>query len=96
MTNLQPPAHSESVKVAFPVPHVLLLSFNRPSALNAMSQAMHADMKAMLDWFEDEPELWCVFFNFLLIFCPEENEATSRMPRVIFRYSGSFLCIAVD
>lgn len=62
MTNLQPPAHSELVKVAFPVPHVLLLSLNRPSALNAMSQAMHADINAMLDWFEHEPELWYVSF----------------------------------
>ena len=58
MTTLQPPAHSEFVKVAFPAPHVLLVSLNRPRALNAISRAMQADMKAVFDWFEDEPELW--------------------------------------
>ena len=54
------PAHSELLKVDFPAPHVLLLSLNRPKALNAMSLAMQQDLKAILDWFEDEPELWFV------------------------------------
>ena len=72
MTNLKPPAHSELVKVAFPVPHVLLLSFNRPLALNAMSRGRHADMKAVLDWFENEPELWYValfYFTTTVVLC---------------------------
>jgi enoyl-CoA hydratase/carnithine racemase len=58
---LRPPAHLEWVSVGVPAPHVLLVALNRPKALNAMSQAMQEDVKAVLDWFEDEPELWHVF-----------------------------------
>ncbi|KAF8902192.1 enoyl-CoA hydratase [Gymnopilus junonius] len=57
---LQPPQHSEEIKVEFPSRHVLLLKFNRPSALNAMTPQMSDDLKRLLDWFEDEPELWVV------------------------------------
>lgn len=60
MVKLSPPIHSQEVKVAFPTPHVLLLTFNRPKALNAMTPTMSSDMKKLLDWFEDEPELWVV------------------------------------
>jgi len=66
MANLSPPIHSDEVKVVFPAPHVLLLAFNRPKSLNAMTPTMQNDMKKLLDWFEDEPELWCVF-TFVLI-----------------------------
>jgi len=66
MVDLHPPVHSDLVKVGFPAPHVLLLSFNRPKALNAMTPLMETDIKNLLDWFEDEPELWYVlFFGFL-------------------------------
>ncbi|KAF9055721.1 enoyl-CoA hydratase/carnithine racemase [Panaeolus papilionaceus] len=60
MSNLQPPAHSEEVKVAFPAPHILLLTFNRPKSLNAMTPQMSDSLKRLLDWFENEPELWVV------------------------------------
>ncbi|KAF9476925.1 enoyl-CoA hydratase [Pholiota conissans] len=60
MPCLQPPKHSDQIKVAFPVDHALLLTFNRPKSLNAMTPQMTEDLKALLDWFEEEPELWVV------------------------------------
>ena len=55
---LQSPKHSAEIKVEFPARHVLLLTLNRPKALNAMTPQMSDDLKRLLDWFEDEPELW--------------------------------------
>ncbi|KAF8799906.1 enoyl-CoA hydratase [Phlegmacium glaucopus] len=60
MPHLQPPHHSSELKVAFPVEHVLLLTFNRPKSLNAMTPQMTNDLKMVLNWFEEEPELWVV------------------------------------
>ncbi|PPQ66341.1 hypothetical protein CVT24_007178 [Panaeolus cyanescens] len=67
MSNLQPPAHSEEIKVDFPAPHVLLLTFNRPKSLNAMTPQMTDSLKRLLDWFEKEPELWCVPSSLVVI-----------------------------
>jgi enoyl-CoA hydratase/carnithine racemase len=36
----------------------MLLVLNRPKALNAMSPSLEADIKRVLDWFDEEPELW--------------------------------------
>ena len=36
------------------------MTFNRPKALNAMSDTMVSDIKNVLDWFEQEPYLWSV------------------------------------
>ncbi|TDL26351.1 ClpP crotonase [Rickenella mellea] len=61
MTNSgQIPPHSEQLIVSIPAEHVLLLRFNRPRSLNAMTPTMHSDIKAILDWFDEEPSLWCV------------------------------------
>jgi hypothetical protein len=65
MSRLQPPQHSNEIKVAFPAEHVLLLTFNRPKQLNAMTPRMSEDLKTLLDWFEDEPSLWHVFYSTL-------------------------------
>jgi enoyl-CoA hydratase/carnithine racemase len=54
----QPPHHSEQLKVSFPTEHVILLTLNRPKALNAMSPQLESDVKLVLDWFEEMPELW--------------------------------------
>lgn len=35
-----------------------MLTFNRPKSLNAMTPRMTEDLKSMLDWFEEEPQLW--------------------------------------
>jgi enoyl-CoA hydratase/carnithine racemase len=55
------PPHSDEVKVSFPVERVLLLTFNRPKSLNAMTPQMAKDINNVLNWFENEPSLWCVF-----------------------------------
>ncbi|KAF8890099.1 enoyl-CoA hydratase [Infundibulicybe gibba] len=55
-----PPHHSEEVRVSIPLDHVLLLTFNRPKSLNAMTPGMERDLKRLLDWFENEPRLWVV------------------------------------
>ncbi|KAF8224878.1 enoyl-CoA hydratase [Tricholoma matsutake] len=57
---LIPPLHSEELGVGFPLEHVLLLTFNRPKSLNAMTPRMRNDLDKVLDWFEDEPQLWVV------------------------------------
>ena len=55
---LRPPAHSNEIKVAFPQDHVMLLTLNRPKALNAVSPTMKSDIERVLDWFDDESSLW--------------------------------------
>ncbi|KAF9562284.1 ClpP/crotonase [Agrocybe pediades] len=59
-TKVQIPGHSEELKVSVAAPHVLLVTFNRPKSLNAMTPRMLQDMQTVLDWFEREPELWVV------------------------------------
>lgn len=36
----------------------MLLTFNRPKALNAITPTMTSDVKRILDWFDQEPSLW--------------------------------------
>ncbi|KAI0756501.1 enoyl-CoA hydratase/carnithine racemase [Daedaleopsis nitida] len=55
---LQPPAHTSELKVSFPQAHIMLLTFNRPKALNAITPAMNDDVKVVFDWFDSEPSLW--------------------------------------
>jgi len=56
----QVPSHSDEIKVSFPTEHVMLLTFNRPKSLNAMTPVMTADIGTVLDWFDNEPGLWVV------------------------------------
>ncbi|KAK7458768.1 hypothetical protein VKT23_009773 [Stygiomarasmius scandens] len=58
MTVLQPPSHSSFIQVSFPEQHVLLLTLNRPTSLNAMTPQMAQDIDTLLKWFTDEPRLW--------------------------------------
>jgi len=60
MTQLSPPPTSEELLVAFPAEHVLQLTFNRTKQLNAMTPRMSADLRRVLNWFEEEPSLWVV------------------------------------
>lgn len=60
MTGLDIPPHSDGIIASIPAPHILVLSLNRPKVLNAMSTAMSDDLRRIMDWFEEEPELWCV------------------------------------
>ncbi|KAK0209338.1 ClpP/crotonase-like domain-containing protein [Desarmillaria ectypa] len=53
-----PPPHSSELILAFPSPHVLLLTLNRPDALNSVTIELADELRAVLDWFERERELW--------------------------------------
>lgn len=55
---MQIPEHSDEIKVDFPAEHVMLLTMNRPAALNTMTPTLEADLKTLLDWFDGVPELW--------------------------------------
>ncbi|KAF8515800.1 enoyl-CoA hydratase/carnithine racemase [Hysterangium stoloniferum] len=46
------------VKIDIPAQHVLLLTLNRPRALNAVSPELAEEVKNTLAWFDNEPELW--------------------------------------
>ncbi|KAH8926924.1 ClpP/crotonase [Atractiella rhizophila] len=37
---------------------ILILTLNKPKALNAMDDNLQADLCKVLDWFEEEPSLW--------------------------------------
>lgn len=56
----QVPAHSDEILVSFPAEHVMLLTFNRPKSLNAMTPTMSHDIDTVLTWFDNEPSLWWV------------------------------------
>ena len=55
------PDHSSQLLVSLPADHVLLLTLNRPRSLNAMTPEMTEDLNRILDWFEEEEELWSVY-----------------------------------
>ncbi|KAH9837336.1 enoyl-CoA hydratase/carnithine racemase [Rhodofomes roseus] len=63
MGALQPPEHSDEIKVSFPQDHVMLLTLNRPKALNAVSPTMKEAIERVLDWFDNETSLWVVIIN---------------------------------
>lgn len=58
MAPLTPPKTTEELLVSFPAEHVLLLTMNRPKQLNAMTPQMQEDLRSVLNWFENEPDLW--------------------------------------
>lgn len=45
--------------IACPVPHVLLVTLNRPKQLNALRREMHYLLDRLWTWFEGEPSLRC-------------------------------------
>lgn len=55
---MHPPSHSEELLVSFPADKVLLLTLNRPEALNAISPSLEAELRTLLQWFDSEPNLW--------------------------------------
>ncbi|KAF8313214.1 ClpP/crotonase [Clavulina sp. PMI_390] len=56
--NSPPPQHSEAIILSYPAPHVILVTFNRPKAMNAVHDPMRVDLQRVFDWFENEPDLW--------------------------------------
>ncbi|KAF7325879.1 hypothetical protein MKEN_00438700 [Mycena kentingensis (nom. inval.)] len=60
---LTPPQVSSEILLSFPKPHLLLITLNRPKSLNAFTPGMLQDMRSVLNWFEEEPELWVVILT---------------------------------
>ena len=54
-----PPPEVPDVLVTFPVPHVLLVTLNRPKQLNSLPTTHHAPLDALFRWYDREPSLRC-------------------------------------
>lgn len=50
-----PPLHS--ALLSYPAPHVLLVTLNRPRALNCINAQGHAELHAVWEWMDSEPSL---------------------------------------
>ncbi|POR32381.1 Uncharacterized protein TPAR_07416 [Tolypocladium paradoxum] len=59
MTFTKPPPPVPDALLAYPSPHVLLVTLNRPKRLNAVTRAMHAQLHCLWAWFDAEPSLRC-------------------------------------
>lgn len=45
--------------VSFPAPHLMLVVFNRPEALNAMTSSAQYELEPLFSWYDSEPSLRC-------------------------------------
>ncbi|KAG8844162.1 hypothetical protein FRB96_003269 [Tulasnella sp. 330] len=62
--NPTPPAYSEeNILVSFPVDHVLLITLNRKTTMNAMTAGLAGDLSRVMDWVETETSIWAVIIT---------------------------------
>ncbi|KAK3940277.1 pectin lyase fold/virulence factor [Diplogelasinospora grovesii] len=54
-----PPPSVPNVLVSFPRDHVMLVTLNRPKALNAIPSVQHLAMSQLWEWYDSEPFLRC-------------------------------------
>ena len=54
-----PPPRVPHTRLSLPAPHVLLVTLDRPRALNALPAAQHAAMAALWAWYDAQPALRC-------------------------------------
>ncbi|KXJ88224.1 ClpP/crotonase-like domain-containing protein [Microdochium bolleyi] len=54
-----PPPPVPNVLVTFPSPHIMLVTLNRPDALNCIPRPQHFAMERLFDWYDEEPSLRC-------------------------------------
>jgi len=54
------PSHGDEIIVSLLAPHTLLLTLNRPKVLNAVSPQMSESIDKILNWAEQEGEIWSV------------------------------------
>ncbi|KAK7428258.1 hypothetical protein QQZ08_005155 [Neonectria magnoliae] len=54
----QPPPQTYGL-VSFPAQHLMLVVFNRPRMLNAMTSAGQYELEALFSWYDGEPSLRC-------------------------------------
>ncbi|KAF1818068.1 ClpP/crotonase [Dissoconium aciculare CBS 342.82] len=52
-----PPPPTPTYILTFPAPHVLLLTINRPRAMNSLSFASQWEADSLFQWFDSEPTL---------------------------------------
>jgi enoyl-CoA hydratase/carnithine racemase len=52
----QPPPHPTYI-LSYPAPHVLLVTINRPKAMNSLPYAAQWEADAVFNWFDGEPSL---------------------------------------
>ncbi|KIW92760.1 uncharacterized protein Z519_06608 [Cladophialophora bantiana CBS 173.52] len=52
-----PPPRCDGCDTAFPEPHIMLATINRPRQLNSIPYALHWQMDALFKWFDNEPSL---------------------------------------
>lgn len=52
----QPPP-TPTYLLSYPAPHVVLITINRPRAMNSLPYASHWEADALLTWFDSEPTL---------------------------------------
>lgn len=52
-----PPPPVPDVLLSFPIPHVLVITLNRPSKLNSIPQGLHAALLALYNWYDAQPHL---------------------------------------
>ncbi len=52
----QPPPHPTFL-LTYPSPSIILLTINRPAAMNSLPTDSHHEAEAILTWFDNEPSL---------------------------------------
>ncbi|POS68979.1 enoyl-CoA hydratase [Diaporthe helianthi] len=58
-----PPPPVPDVITSFPAPHVLLVTINRPDALNAIPSTNHVLYDALWRWYDSQPTLRCAILT---------------------------------
>ncbi|KAL8746134.1 MAG: hypothetical protein Q9190_001797 [Brigantiaea leucoxantha] len=52
-----PPPPTSVTRLEFPTPQILLVTLNRPKALNCISSAGHSELESIWSWLDAEPSL---------------------------------------
>ncbi|KAG8948694.1 hypothetical protein FRC04_009460 [Tulasnella sp. 424] len=65
MTGGLPKTSPENILVTIPpdLPHVIVITMNRPATLNAMTPELRDDIGKVMDYFENEPSLWAAIIT---------------------------------
>ncbi|RPB03766.1 enoyl-CoA hydratase [Choiromyces venosus 120613-1] len=54
-----PPPPAKSLILTFPTPHILVVTINRPQAMNCINSQTHHEMSQVWHWYDEEPSLRC-------------------------------------
>jgi enoyl-CoA hydratase/carnithine racemase len=75
----QPP-ETPNFLLTYPLPHVLLVTINRPKAANCLTYAMSWEADALFRWYDSEPNLWAaVITGAGKAFCAGQDVAEQGM-----------------